>query len=56
MMLANTVQLHILPVKPEASLCIKAEVAESGVGPHLIHHMSLGNNLSAHLIYIRVLW
>ena len=52
MVLADTVQLDILPVEPEAGLSIKAEVAESGIGPHLVHHTPLGYDLSAHPIYI----
>ena len=52
--LADTVELEVLAVEPEARLGIEPKVAEACGCLHLINHLSTYQQLRAYLIYIRI--
>ena len=54
-MLADTIQLEVLAVEPEARLGIKAEIAETGRRLHLIDHLAASNQLGTYGIDVRIL-
>ena len=54
MMLADTIDLEVLAIEPEARLWIEFEVTEARGGLHLINDLACHQQLRANLIYIWV--
>ena len=52
MMLTDTIELEVLAIKPEASLCIKLEIAESCSGLIGVYHLATNRHFRVYLIYI----
>ena len=53
-MLADTIELEVLAVEPEARLRIEPEITEARGGLYLVHYFAASNQLRAYLIYIGV--
>ena len=54
-MLTDSIQLEVLAIEPEACLSIEMEFTESGGCINLVNGLSVNNEFSLYIIYVRCL-